>query len=96
MNQLSLKPVSFFQRYAPDKLFIAKIKKVCYSVNTGDMVKVLKIRNSPMVLYQCITFRSITFNTFRDMPRTKVLRTDCFRAHSDIFRLTGAQVDFSR
>ena len=43
-GHLSLYQVSFnsllnFQRYAPDKLFIAKIKKGSNSVNTGDMAQ---------------------------------------------------------
>ena len=31
----------YFQKYAPDKLFIAKIKKRRSSVNTGDMLRFL-------------------------------------------------------
>ena len=34
-----------FQRYSPDKQFIAKIKKGSISVNTGDRVTVLAFVN---------------------------------------------------
>ena len=51
-GHLSMYPVSFnslayFQRYAPDKLFIAKIKKGSNSLNTSDRVMVLAFCNSP-------------------------------------------------
>ena len=38
MYQVSFYSLVYFQRYAPDKLFIAKIKKGRYSVNTVDRV----------------------------------------------------------
>ena len=39
--------IPFFQRYALDKLFIAKIKKGSNSINTDDRVMVLAFINSP-------------------------------------------------
>ena len=47
MYQVSFNSLLYFQRYAPDKLFIAKIKKGSYSVNTDDRVMVLAFCNSP-------------------------------------------------
>ena len=49
---LSVYPVSFkfllyFQRYAPDKLFIVKIKKGSNFVNTVDRDMILALCNSP-------------------------------------------------
>ena len=41
------KSLLYFQRYAPDKLFIAKIKKGSNSVNTGDRVMVVAFCYSP-------------------------------------------------
>ena len=55
MNQVSFISLLYFQRYAPDKLFIAKIKKGSNSVNTGDRVMVLGFSNSvhgPLSMYQ--------------------------------------------
>ena len=46
MYQVSFNSLLYFQRYAPDKLFIAKIKKGSNSVNTGDRVMVLAFCNS--------------------------------------------------
>ena len=40
MYQVLFNSRLYFQRYAPDKLFIAKIKKGSNSINTGDMVAV--------------------------------------------------------
>ena len=59
-GRLSIYQVSFnsrlyFQRYALDKLFIAKIKKGSNSVNTGDRVMVLAFCNfphGPLSVYQ--------------------------------------------
>ena len=57
MYQVSFNFLLYFQRYAPDKLFIAKIQKGRNSVNTGDRVMVLAFCNIPfMALYQCIKF----------------------------------------
>ena len=36
MYQISFNSLPYFQRYAPDKLFIAKTKKESNSINTGD------------------------------------------------------------
>ena len=47
IQQVSLNSLLYFQRYAPDKLFIAKIKKGSNSINTGDRVIVLALCNSP-------------------------------------------------
>ena len=50
-----LNSLLYFQRYAPDKLFIAKIKKGSNSINTGDRVMTLAFCNSPhglLSLYQ--------------------------------------------
>ena len=55
MYQVSFNSLLYFQRYAPDRLFIAKIKKESNSVNTGDRVMVLAFCNSPhgpLSLYQ--------------------------------------------
>ena len=59
-GHLSMYPVSFnsllyFQRYALDKLFIAKIRKGSNSANTGNRVLVLAFCNSlhgPLSVYQ--------------------------------------------
>ena len=56
MYQVSFNSLLYFQSYAPDKLFIAKIKKGSNSENTGDKAMVLALCNSIMVLYQCIKF----------------------------------------
>ena len=45
MYQVSFNSLLYLQRYAPDKLFIAKIKKGSNSVNTGDRVMVLAFCN---------------------------------------------------
>ena len=39
--KVSFDSLRFFSIYAPDKLFIAKIKKDSHSINNGDEVKVL-------------------------------------------------------
>ena len=52
--QVSFDSLLYFQRYAPDKLLVAKIKK-SNSVNIGDRVMVLAVCNftySPLSLYQ--------------------------------------------
>ena len=41
MYQVFLNSLLYFQRYAPDRLFLANIKKKCNSVNTGDRFAVL-------------------------------------------------------
>ena len=55
MYQVSFKSLLYFQRYALDKLFIAKIKKGSNSVNTGDRVMVLAFcisLHGPLSVYQ--------------------------------------------
>ena len=55
MYQVSFNSLQYFQRYALDKHFIAKIKKGNNSVNTCDRVMVLAFCNSPqssLSLYQ--------------------------------------------
>ena len=55
MYQVSFNSLLYFQRYAPDKLFIAKIKKGSNSINTSDRVMILAFSNSlysPLSLYQ--------------------------------------------
>ena len=55
MYQVSLNSFVYFQRYAPDKLFIAKMKKGSNSVNTVDRVMVLafcNIPHGPLSVYQ--------------------------------------------
>ena len=47
MYQVLFNSLLYFQRSAPEKLFIAKIKKGSNSVNTGDRVKVLAFSNFP-------------------------------------------------
>ena len=72
MYQVSFISLLYFKRYRPDKLFIAEIKKVSNSVNTGDRVMVLAFCNS---LHNSLTvsFHLFIFNTFRDMLRTSLL-----------------------
>ena len=48
-------PFYTFQRYVPDNLFIAKIKKGCNSINPGDRVMVLTFcdfPHGPLSVYQ--------------------------------------------
>ena len=55
MYQVSFNSLLYFQRYPPDKLFTAKIKKGSNSVNTSDRVMVLAFCNfsySPLSVYQ--------------------------------------------
>ena len=46
MCQVSFNSLVYFQRYAPDKLFIAKIKKGSNSINTADRVTILALCTS--------------------------------------------------
>ena len=41
MYQVAFSSLLYFRKYAPDKLFTAKIKKGSNSANTGDRVMVL-------------------------------------------------------
>ena len=53
--EVSFNSLLFFQRYAQDKIFIAKIKKGSNSINIGDRVMVLAFCNSthgPLSVYQ--------------------------------------------
>ena len=57
MYQVSFNSLLYFQRYAPDKLFIAKIKKGSNSVNTRDGIVVhafCKSLPSPLSVYQVL------------------------------------------
>ena len=56
MYQVSFNSLVYFQRYAPDKLFIAKMRKGSNSVNTVDRVRFLHCAILLMALYQCIKF----------------------------------------
>ena len=70
---LSLNSHLYFQRYAPDKLFIAKIKKGSNSVNTTESVTVVAFctfADSPL---SPIKFHLVLFYTFRDMIRANFL-----------------------
>ena len=73
MYQVSFNSFLNFQRYAPDKLFVAKIKMGSNSVNTGERVMVLHSAISFMTLYLCIKFHLFIFNTFRDMLLASLL-----------------------
>ena len=71
--QVSFDSLLHFQRYAPDKLFISKIKKESNSVITCDRVTVLALCTSSdgrLSMYQ-VSFNS--FFNFRDMLRTTLL-----------------------
>ena len=46
MYQVSFSSLLYFHRYAPDKLFIAKIKKRSNSIIIGDRVMLFASRNS--------------------------------------------------
>ena len=71
MYQVSFNSLVYCQKYAPDKLFIAKIKKGSNSVNTGVALWFLHSAILLMAPYQCIKFHYITFNTYTDMLQTK-------------------------
>ena len=71
MYQVSFNSLLYFQRYAQDKLFIAKIKMGSNSANTGDRVMVLVFCNF-MALCQCIKFHFFIFNSFRGMLQTSL------------------------
>ena len=51
MYQVSFNSLVSFQRYAPDKLFLAKIKKESSSVNTVDSVMIHDSALTQMALY---------------------------------------------
>ena len=59
MYEVSFNSLLYFQRYVPDKLFIAKIKKGSNSVNTRDRAMVLAFCNflyGPLSVYQVSFF----------------------------------------
>ena len=61
--QVSFHPLVYFQRYAPDKLFIEKIKKGSNYINTGDRVMALALcisSHGPLSVYQ-ISFNSLVY-----------------------------------
>ena len=63
MYQVSISLLVFFQRYSPDSLFIAKIKKRSNSVNTFDIVMVLALccyTNGPLSMYY-VSFNSLVY-----------------------------------
>ena len=47
MNQVSFDSLLYFQRYAPDKFNIVKIRKGNNSINTDDRVMILAFCTSP-------------------------------------------------
>ena len=54
MYHVSFNSLLYFQRYAPDKVFTAKIKKESNSVNTGDRVTVLVFSVSSFIYLSSI------------------------------------------
>ena len=63
MHQVSFNSLVYFQRYAPDKLFITKIKKGSNSINTVDRVTILALCTStddPLSMYQ-VSFNSLVY-----------------------------------
>ena len=62
MHQVSFNSLAYFQRYAPNKLFIAKMKKGSNPVNTVDMVMVLALcySDGPLSMYQ-VSFNSLAY-----------------------------------
>ena len=62
-NQVLFNSLLYFQRYAPDKLFIAKIKRGSNSVNTGDRVAVLAFctdSDGPLSIHQ-VSFNYLVY-----------------------------------
>ena len=70
LYQISYNYLQYFQRYAPDKLTTAKIRKGNNSKITCDRVTVLAFALPLIAVYQCIKFHLIPFCAFRDMLRT--------------------------
>ena len=72
MYQVSFNSLVYFQRYALDRLFIAKIKKGSNSINTGDRVTILAFCTSadaPLSMYQVscnslYSFRGMLWTNF--------------------------------
>ena len=71
--QVSFNPLVYFQRYAPDNIFIAKNKRQVTLLILVTGLWLLHCAFLLMILYQCIKFRSIPLYTFSDMLRTSVL-----------------------
>ena len=67
MCQVTFDSDKYFQRYASDKLVIAKIGKGNNSINTGDRVMVLAFCTSSHYLLSIYQVSLFIFNTFRDM-----------------------------
>ena len=61
MYQVSFNSLPYFQRYALDKLFTAKIKMESNSVNTGDRAMVLAFCKNP-------SWPSISVSSFIKIP----------------------------
>ena len=71
MYQVSYNSLLYFQRYALDKLFIAKIKKESNSINTGDRVMVLAFCNSPHGPLSVYHFIKLPFTLLEICSREK-------------------------
>ena len=78
MYQVSFNSLLYFQRYALDKLFIAKIKKESNSVNTGDrvMVRALEILKSESVQPMMMTSSMSPFPKKKNMCISPVTKTN--------------------
>ena len=57
--QVSFNALVYFQRYAPDKLFIAKMKKENNPINTVDRVMILALGNSS---HDPLSVHQVSFN----------------------------------
>ena len=67
VNQVSFHSLVYFQRYSPDKLFIAKIKKGSKSVNTVDRVMHLSsctFFDNPLSIYQVSINSHVNFERY--------------------------------
>ena len=64
MYEVSFNSLVYYQRYAPDKLFIAKITKGSNSVNTVDRVTFLALysfAHGPLSMYQVLFNSTVYF-----------------------------------
>ena len=85
MYQVLFNSLLYFQRYAPDKLNTAEIRKGSNSVYTGDMVMVLAFCDStysPLSVYQ------VSFNSLVSFQRYALVKF--FIAKSTRTPLSGA------
>ena len=73
MYQVSFDSLLYFQRHAPDKFNIAKIRKGNNSINTDTGLWFLHSARSLIALYHCVKFHLFIFNTFTDMLTTSLL-----------------------